>query len=365
MPGAPRPRASRPRCRAAQASPSATTTQTAAASSRECVIERSIGPAPSRSAQAADAARAAHAGFGRPAISISRQANARATPKPSALPTASLPAKRAGVVLRRVRPRVAVRALGLGEAALAERRVALERAPDPLDLDQVDADRSRAARSSHSGSSAIESTTPSGVDARAARARPAGTCPSARAPSACRTLCAPAMSASRSSPTIQVSSGVGVERLERSLEVRPGSACRAPSPRRRPRTRARRRTRPASSSGPRDGLPPAVLVQAVELGARLELGERAREVHVAEDAVRSRRTRRRRRWSTASAPSPTSSMPSRSSTIAGIVSASTRWPASARAAARGGRLQLVVVELDPERAERLRERRARDASCCW
>ena len=33
-------------------------------------------------------------GFGRPTISMSRHAKARATPKPSALPTASLPAKR-------------------------------------------------------------------------------------------------------------------------------------------------------------------------------------------------------------------------------------------------------------------------------
>src|SRR5271154_2351238 len=44
------------------------------------------------------------------------------------------------VALRRVRPRVAVRALGLGETALAEPLVARERTPDPLDLDQVGAD---------------------------------------------------------------------------------------------------------------------------------------------------------------------------------------------------------------------------------
>ena len=36
-------------------------------------------------------------------------------------------------------------------------------------------------------------------------------------------------------------------------------------------------------------LPPAVLVQAVQLGAAFELVERAREVHVAEDEVRLRR----------------------------------------------------------------------------
>src|SRR5689334_6259240 len=43
------------------------------------------------------------------------------------------------VVLRRVRLRVAVGALGLGEAALAEAGVALQRAADARDLDQVDA----------------------------------------------------------------------------------------------------------------------------------------------------------------------------------------------------------------------------------
>jgi hypothetical protein len=41
-------------------------------------------------------------------------------------------------VLGRVGARVAVGALGLGEAALAEARVPLQRAGDPLDFDQVD-----------------------------------------------------------------------------------------------------------------------------------------------------------------------------------------------------------------------------------
>ena len=44
------------------------------------------------------------------------------------------------VVLRRVRLRVAVGLLGLGEAALTEARVALQRLADPLDLDQVESD---------------------------------------------------------------------------------------------------------------------------------------------------------------------------------------------------------------------------------
>src|SRR5205814_1045679 len=42
------------------------------------------------------------------------------------------------VMLRGVRLRVAVGALGLGEAALAEARVSLERPRDPRDLDQID-----------------------------------------------------------------------------------------------------------------------------------------------------------------------------------------------------------------------------------
>src|SRR5436190_7589873 len=66
----------------------------------------------------------------------------------------------AGVALRRVRARVAVGALRLGEAALAKARIAGERAPDPLDLDQVGADAYAHAMcsSSHSGRLAIEET---------------------------------------------------------------------------------------------------------------------------------------------------------------------------------------------------------------
>ncbi len=54
---------------------------------------RSIAPARTRSAHAAVRPDRLTPGFGRPAISISRQVNG--TPKPSALPTASLPANRA------------------------------------------------------------------------------------------------------------------------------------------------------------------------------------------------------------------------------------------------------------------------------
>ena len=66
--------------------------QTACASSREWVIERSIAVTPFASAIAARRPESVTDGFGRPTISISFHANARATPKPSALPTASLPA---------------------------------------------------------------------------------------------------------------------------------------------------------------------------------------------------------------------------------------------------------------------------------
>src|SRR5205814_4901103 len=44
------------------------------------------------------------------------------------------------VVLRGIRPRVAVRSLGLGKAALAEAGPALERCGDAVDLDEIHAD---------------------------------------------------------------------------------------------------------------------------------------------------------------------------------------------------------------------------------
>src|SRR4029077_3660208 len=68
------------------------TTATAAASSRECVIESSIFPAPTFSAHAAVRPVRKTPGFGRPRISISFQV--KWTPDPSALPTASFAAKR-------------------------------------------------------------------------------------------------------------------------------------------------------------------------------------------------------------------------------------------------------------------------------
>src|SRR5262249_54559990 len=79
------------------------------------------------------------------------------------LPDRLLAREASGIALGRVFLRVAVRALRLREAALTEAR-ALERFPDPLDLDQVDADlHDGGVSSSHSGNCEIELTTTSGT----------------------------------------------------------------------------------------------------------------------------------------------------------------------------------------------------------
>src|SRR5215471_16056677 len=57
--------------------------------------------------------------------------------EPERLAHGFLAREASGIALRRVRAGVAVRTLGLGEAALAETSVTLQRVPDPLDLDQV------------------------------------------------------------------------------------------------------------------------------------------------------------------------------------------------------------------------------------
>src|SRR5690242_18467196 len=69
----------------------------------------------------------------------------------------------AGIALGRIRARVAVRLLRLGEAAIAKARIALERTPDPRDLDEVCPDANHRCVSSHSGTCAIDETMPSGV----------------------------------------------------------------------------------------------------------------------------------------------------------------------------------------------------------
>src|SRR6476661_7480797 len=114
----------------------------------------------------------------------------------------------AGVALCGVWARVAVGALCLDEAALAEARVAPERPTDPLDLDQVRTDVNCHARcsSSHSGTCAIEETIPSGFT------REVSTVSGRNFPVRTRTACiptprAPTTSVSRSSPTIHVIDG--------------------------------------------------------------------------------------------------------------------------------------------------------------
>jgi hypothetical protein len=57
-------------------------------------MERSICPTPTLAARAATRPESLTEGFGRPTTSTSCHAHARATPKPSALPTASFAAKR-------------------------------------------------------------------------------------------------------------------------------------------------------------------------------------------------------------------------------------------------------------------------------
>ena len=115
--------------------------QTAVASSRECVIERSIFPAPTRSAQAFVRPERFTPGLRatRDLDLAPRKVDARA----ERLPDRLLGREARRVVLGRVRLAVAVGALSVGKAALAEARIALERPRDPRDLDQVDANAHR------------------------------------------------------------------------------------------------------------------------------------------------------------------------------------------------------------------------------
>src|SRR5262249_27227415 len=121
----------------------------------------------------------------------------------------------ARIALRGIRARVAVRLLRRCEAALAKTWIALEGAPDPLDLDQVDT-HGHMCSSSQSGSCAIDEMMPSG------RIGVASTASGRNLPVRTRIVrmpcaCAPAMSDSMSSPTIQVS------------PASPSSACSAAS----------------------------------------------------------------------------------------------------------------------------------------
>src|SRR5579884_766064 len=133
--------------------------------------------------------------------------------RPERLADRLLRGESTGVVLGRVRLRVAVCALHLGEAALFERvAVTLERQADPLDLDQVYSNL-HSTFSSHSGSCAIDEMMPSGCTCE--RSTSSGRNFPVRTSTVCMPcLCAPTQSPSTSSPTIHVS---------------PGSASSAPS----------------------------------------------------------------------------------------------------------------------------------------
>ena len=164
-----------------------------------------------------------------------------------------------------------------------------------------------------------------------------------------------AMSASTSSPTIHVSSGSASTASSAARKYvglgLPSTVASTPAAYSSPATNA-----PESSSGPRR-LPPRVLVQAVELRARVELGERSREVHVREDGVRLGRLVRA---------ADQHDLGVLADELHALEVLDDRRASSARARAgervRGGarrRLELVVVELDAHRAELRGERGAR------
>ena len=171
------------------------------------------------------------------------------------------------------------------------------------------------------------------------------------------------MSASRSSPTIHVSSGSASSASSAAPKKAglglPSTVASIPAAYSRPATKA-----PESSSGPRDVCHHAVLVQAVELGAGLELGERAGEVHVAEDAVRlvglvgaseQDRVRLLADELDAFELRPDRGHRQREHALPGE---------RARRGARR-RLELLVVELDAERAQVVGQVGTRAAWCCW
>src|ERR671930_997702 len=148
-------------------------------------------------------AREAHAGLRPPGDLdlLPREADA----DPERLADRLLAGEAAGVALGRVGARIAVRLLRDREAAVAEAGVAFEGAPDPRDLDQVEPDPHPFC-SIQAGSWATEDTIPSGMTL------PRSTVSGRNLPVRTSTVrrpkrCAPAMSDSMSSPTIQVSAG--------------------------------------------------------------------------------------------------------------------------------------------------------------
>src|SRR5439155_21765771 len=241
-----------------------------------------------------------------------------------------LPRETTGIALCRVRSRVAVRLLRRREAACAEARVALERAADARDLDQIRADANHRCASSHSGSWLIEETIPSGCDR--ARSTVSGRNLPVRTSTVRRPVpCAPAMSVSTSSPTIQVMCGsassashAAAKYAELGLPSTVASTCAAYS---RPTTKA-----PESSIGP-----------CFVCHQRLRCRQYRSAPASSSAQARARFMYEKTRFvsgvssapprSTASAPSPTSSRSSRSAISACIVKARTRLPLNARAAA--------------------------------
>ena len=120
---------------------------------------------------------------------------------------------------------------------------------------------------------------------------------------------------------------------------------------------------PESSIGPRDVCHHVVLVQAVELGAELELAERPREVHVAEDApgllglVRAAEQDRLR--AVADELDPVEIVDQR-----GHHQREHAPPGERVRGGRRGRLELGVVELDPAAGGARRRGSRAPWSCC-
>ena len=201
----PRRRASPRPCRAARSGHSgSTTTQIAAASSFECVIERSIAPAPTRSRPVLVQAESRTPGFGRPAISISRHVNCR--PR-SRAPCRSPPCRRSA---RRSAapgwPRVAVGALGLGEDPLAEAR--LRSSAARIRSISIRSTPTLTRRSTQVAGQ-VGDRVDHGVGLRVGggERRPRGTCRCGRARRAGRAASRRPTSASTSSPTMTASPG--------------------------------------------------------------------------------------------------------------------------------------------------------------
>src|SRR4029453_10528119 len=122
------------------------------------------------------------------------------------LPNRLLAREPGGVMLGGIGPSVAVGLLSGCEAAISKALVPLERIPDALDLDHVGAYSRHSDSSSQKGRSATDESTTSG--ATADRSSSSGRNLPVRTSAVRRPKrCAPRTSDSRSSPTIQVSSG--------------------------------------------------------------------------------------------------------------------------------------------------------------